>query len=331
VTARDAELHGVELHGVELHGVELHGVELRGVELRGVELRGVELHGTELHGTELHDTWDVVNGIRVHGLASVPDAVTLDRTPADGLPLVFVHGLGVSTRYLAPTMALLARQHPELAVAGLDLPGFGRSATPTHALDVPELADALAGWLDVRGIGPATFVGNSHGCQVIVELATRMPARVLGLVLNAPTMDPAHRTVLGQMTRVLLDIPREPLSLAVIVLRDYLRAGPIRLWRTLRSALADHIEEKLPMLAMPVAIVCGALDPVVTVPWSTEAARLTGISRPHAAGATLHVVPSASHALPFDDPASFAPLIVALVERVRRPAATTREGEGSSE
>lgn len=293
--------------------------------------RDAALHGADLHGAVLHDTWDVVNGVRVHGLTSAPDAVTLDASP-DMPPLVFVHGLGVSTRYLAPTMALLARRHPELAIAGLDLPGFGRSATSAHALDVPELADALAGWLDVRGIGPAVFVGNSHGCQVIVELAIRMPSRVLGLVLNAPTMDPAHRTVLGQVTRVLRDIPREPVSLAVIVLRDYLRAGPLRLWRTLRTALADHIDEKLPMLAMPVAIVCGALDPVVTVPWATEAARLTGMSVPHAVGATLHVVPTASHALPFDDPASFAPLIVALVERVRRlTTILTLASEGSSE
>ncbi len=284
-------------------------------------------HDAALQGAALHDTWDVVNGVRVHGLVSTHDTIS-HQVP----PIVFVHGLGVSTRYLAPTMAWLAREHPAMLVAGLDLPGFGRSATPSHALDVSELADALAGWLDARAIGPAVFVGNSHGCQVIVELATRMPARVLGLVLNAPTMDPAHRTVLGQMMRVVLDIPREPRALAVIVLRDYLRAGPLRLWHTLRSALADHLEEKLPLLEMPVAIVCGALDPVVTVPWATEAARLTGMSAPHAAGATLHVVPTASHALPFDDPASFAPLIVALVERVRRLATTTTHAfEGRSE
>ena len=51
-------------------------------------------------GTELHDTWDVVNGVRVHGLTSAPDAVTPD-VPPDAPPLVFVHGLGVSTRYFA--------------------------------------------------------------------------------------------------------------------------------------------------------------------------------------------------------------------------------------
>ena len=40
------------------------------------------------------------------------------------MPLVFVHGLGVSVRYLEPTMSRLGRAH---YVAGLDLPGFGRN------------------------------------------------------------------------------------------------------------------------------------------------------------------------------------------------------------
>ena len=252
---------------------------------------------------------DIVDGVSIHGLLSAR------ATAGDAPALVFVHGLGVSTRYLEPTMRRLTATH---AVTGLDLPGFGRSGTPTRPLDTTGLADALAKWLDVRGIGPAVFVANSYGCQVIVELTVRHPARVLGLVLNAPTMDPAHRTVFGQLWRVMADIPFEPWRLFLIVLRDYLRARPFRLLATLNHALADHIEEKLPDIAVPVLVVCGARDPVVTVAWSTEAARLVGISSSGAAGATLSVVPTAAHALPYDDPAAFAKLIDTFVQRVHR-------------
>jgi len=254
---------------------------------------------------------DVVDGVSIHGLVSGRP------TAGDAPTLVFVHGLGVSTRYLAPTMRQLAATHH---VVGVDLPGFGRSGTPPRALDTTELADALAKWLDVRGIGPALFVANSYGCQVIVELTMRNPARVLGLVLNAPTMDPAHRTVFGQLWRVIADIPFEPWRLALIVLRDYLRARPLRLLATLHHALADHIEEKLPDITVPVLVVCGARDPVVTVAWSTEAARLVGISSPGAAGATLSVVPTAAHALPYDDPVTFASLISAFVSTLHARA-----------
>ena len=252
----------------------------------------------------LESVRDVVDGVSIHGIVSSRPA------GSRGPTLVFVHGLGVSTRYLEPTMRQLTTTH---AVAGLDLPGFGRSGTPRKPLDTTGLADTLAAWLTARGIGPAVFVANSYGCQVIVEFTMRYPSRVLGLVLNAPTMDPAHRTVFGQLWRVIADIPYEPWRLALIVLQDYLRARPVRLLATLRHALADHIEEKLPDLSVPVLVVCGALDPVVTVAWSTEAARLVGISSPGAAGATLSVVPTAAHALPYDDPVTFASLITTFV------------------
>jgi hypothetical protein len=80
-----------------------------------------------------------------------------------------------------PTMAVLAREHP---VAGLDLPGFGRSGNPEHTLSLAELAETLARWLDARALRPA-----------------------VGLVLNAPTMNPAHRTGLGQPCRTTTRIP----------------------------------------------------------------------------------------------------------------------------
>ena len=252
---------------------------------------------------------DIVDGISIHARVST-------RVFGDGRTrLVFVHGLGVSVRYLEPTMVRLAKEHP---VSGLDLPGFGRSDTPPKALDTAGLGRALAAWLDARGIGPAIFIGNSYGCQVIVELAMQDPSRVVGLVLNAPTMDPAHRSIFGQLWRVLADIPFEPWRLGFLVAIDYLRARPLRLLATLRHALADHIEEKLPDIVAPTIVVCGALDPVVTVAWAAEAARLVGISSQGAAGATLTVVPTAAHALPYDDPASFASLIDAFVKRAQR-------------
>lgn len=254
----------------------------------------------------LRSVRDVVDGISIHG------RVSSGNVPAHRPPLVFVHGLGVSVRYLEPTMGLLAGEYP---VAGLDLPGFGRSGTPSHAYDCRELAAAVVGWLDARGIGPAVFIANSYGCQVVVELATRAPARVLGLVLNAPTMDPAYRTVFEQITRALAEIPRESIRLVPIVTRDYLRAGPLRLLATLRHALADRIEEKLPLLTVPTLVVAGARDFVVTVRWADEAARLVGMSAPGAAGATLAVIDDGAHALPFEHPAALAPLITALVER----------------
>src|SRR5207244_7249891 len=58
--------------------------------------------------------------------------------------VVFVHGIGVSSRYMVPTALKLAET---CRVYAPDLPGFGLSAKPSEFLDVPALADALAAWM----------------------------------------------------------------------------------------------------------------------------------------------------------------------------------------
>jgi 2-hydroxy-6-oxonona-2,4-dienedioate hydrolase len=273
----------------------------------------------------LRSVWNDVDGVVVHARVSVREF------PRERTPIVFVHGLGASARYMEPTMRVLAREHP---VAALDFPGFGRSDNPRrtfgrnesfrYTLSLRELSHTLARWLDVLQLPPGVLVGNSFGCQIIVDCVSHNAHCATGLVLNAPTMDPAHRTAFGQLIRVIADIPREPLSLAAIVARDYLRAGPIRLLKTLRSALADRIEEKLPRIAIPTMVVCGARDPVVTVEWADQVARLTGRDLPGATGGILKVLDHAAHALPYDDPEAFSALILELVARQGRDPARDR-------
>jgi pimeloyl-ACP methyl ester carboxylesterase len=268
------------------------------------------MHALTRTGASLRSEWTVVDGLRIHARLS---------EPADaGPPIVFVHGLGVSSRYMEPTLARLAATR---AVAALDLAGFGRSDAPPRPFTLRDHARTLDHWLDARGIGPTILVGNSYGCQVIVDCVARTPARAQGLVLNAPTMDPAHRSALVMIARVLADVPREPWRLAALVARDYWRAGPRRLLATLADALEDRIEEKLPGITQPTLVVCGARDPVVTVRWASECARLVGIERAGAAGGTMQCVATAAHALPYDDPDTFAAIIANFAEHGMRPLA----------
>ncbi|HST64088.1 MAG TPA: alpha/beta hydrolase [Mycobacteriales bacterium] len=177
--------------------------------------------------------WTAVGGTRLH-------ARTHDGT---GTRVVLVHGLAVSHRYLMPTAALLARRHP---VAALDLPGFGLSDEPGRVLDTRELADALGGWLGATGGGPVVLLGNSYGCQVIVDLVVRRPDVAAAVVLAGPTVDPAARSATRQVLRWLADVPREPPTQGPILLRDARDAGARRLLGTLRHSVRDRIERKLP-------------------------------------------------------------------------------------
>lgn len=194
------------------------------------------------------------------------------RVAGEGRPIVLVHGLAVSSRYFVPLARRLALRQRAVAP---DLPGYGRSATPIRALDIPRLASALLEWMDVERIAIATVVGNSVGCQVAVELAAESPHRVERLVLIGPTMDPAAPTMRAQLMRLMRDVVREPIGLNLAELRDYVRMGPRRILATARYALDDPFASKLSRVAQPALVVRGERDAIVSQAWAAEvAARL---------------------------------------------------------
>lgn len=229
----------------------------------------------------LKRVWAVVGGLPMHA------RVALNLAPAGAPVVVLVHGLVVSSRYMIPTVVRLA---PDCRVYAPDLPGFGRSAAPPHVLDIHGLADALVGWMRALGLGRVSLVGNSLGCQVIVDVALRYPEHVERIVLTGPTMDRRGRAGLEQARRLLLDVPRERPSLLVRWARDYLSAGAHRTLRTFWYGLTDPVEAKLPRVQIPALVVRGERDPIVPQAWAEEVARLLPMGR-------LVVIPGAPHAL----------------------------------
>jgi pimeloyl-ACP methyl ester carboxylesterase len=233
--------------------------------------------------------------------------------------IVFVHGIGVSGRYLLPTAGRLITT---CRVYVPDLPGFGLSGKPRDILDVPALADALAAWMRVMRLQTATLLGNSFGCQIIAELGVRHPALMTRAVLQGPTMDPKARTVTRQLLRWILNSPLEPVpawtSLGSVVRQDYRDAGVSRVIATFRHALHDRIEDKLPRLAVPTLIVRGSRDPIVPQRWAEDAARLLPRGR-------LVVVPDAAHTMTFTSPDALADVVRAFIAedagQARRDAA----------
>ena len=244
---------------------------------------------------ELESRWATVNGLRVHARVA---------SGGSGRPaLVFVHGLGVSGRYMVPTAARLASEFP---VYVPDLPGFGRSARPAHVLTVAELAGVLGEWIDEAALERPTLVGNSLGCQVAVELAVRRLERVRAAVLAGPTVDGHARSAPRQVLRLLIDSLREPPSLVPLIARDYLSAGVLRTALTAREALRDRIELKLPRLSRPTLVVRGSRDALVSARWAKEVTRLLPDGR-------LIVIPGAAHAVSYNAPEALAQAITSFL------------------
>ena len=243
-------------------------------------------------------------GIAMHARVSRP-AVAPDREP-----VVLVHGLGLSGRYMLPLAARLATRY---RVYLPDLPGFGDSEHPGHVLDVPGLADALVAWMSAAGLQRAALLGNSHGCQIIADLASRHPERVTRAILQGPTTPPEERGWVRQFIRWQQNQPYNPLSMAPYTRGDYGKAGYYRVLRTFAYAIDDPIEKKLPRISAPVLVVRGGRDPICRQGWAERAARSLPQGR-------LVVIPGVAHTLVFTSPLEMDRVCRPFLDKARAAA-----------
>lgn len=241
----------------------------------------------------LRSTWYDVHGMRFHVRHS---PVTATHAP---VPLICIHGWGVSGAYFIPAAERLANG---FSVHVPDLPGHGLSDTPPEALDVPGLAQALVDWMDSAGIARATLVGQSMGCQVAVEAAIAHPGRIERLVLIGPAPGPPGRGSGEQFARLLLGAPHERLSIMRHIVKDYLRMA----WRLVpefRFMTHHPFERRLAKVDLPTLLVHGEKDWITPQWWIDRLAALPATVRAEA-------IPGAAHAVHYSDPGPVAERIM---------------------
>lgn len=242
--------------------------------------------------------------------------VNQDRASVNSLPLVCVHGLVISGRYMMPFAKIMAAT-AEIYVP--DLPGYGRSYVPKKIFSASELADALAAILDALSLPRANFLGNSYGCQVLAEFAARYPQRVGKLVMVGPTVNSARRTFPAQLVDLLKSGLHEKLSLAGLLAYDYLKAGPRVVIETVKHALKHPVEKVLPRIPAPVLVARGAHDAMARQAWCEEVVRLL----PHA---KLQVLAGGAHALNYSCPQALTDLVKGFLADALPENATIQSG-----
>jgi len=101
-------------------------------------------------------------------------------TAGDAVPVLCVHGLASNAlTWVGVADRLHDRGHP---VAAVDLRGHGRSDKPDDGYDFATMGADLVAVLDALGWTTAVLAGQSTGGNLVVDLATRVPARVAGVV-----------------------------------------------------------------------------------------------------------------------------------------------------
>lgn len=126
-----------------------------------------------------------------------PDLNVLDA--GDGPPIVLLHGLTATNRYVVMGSRSLERSgHRVLAY---DARGHGASA-PGDVYDYPALAADLGALLDARGIERAVLAGASMGAHTAIRFALDHPERVAGLGIITPAHHPDSITDLERWDRL---------------------------------------------------------------------------------------------------------------------------------
>ena len=201
-----------------------------------------------------------------------------------GLPLVLLHGFPLHREIWDDVKTTLAS---EARVILPDLRGHGASPLGGATSTMEEMAADVAALLDGLGIERAALAGHSMGGYVALAFARIFPLRVLALSLVAshPLADGAEQAA-GRLANA-ERIEREGLAFMVKEMSAKLSANPILHQRigsiigenssrgaaAAQRGMAARQDERqtLAALDVPGLIVCGDLDPFVSLQRSQQA------------------------------------------------------------
>lgn len=240
--------------------------------------------------------WTTVAGLRVYSRVA-------ETSNTSATPIVHIHGFAISGRYLEPTAACLASDYPTYVP---DLPGHGYSEKPSRPLTIPELAEALAGYLDSVGVPRAIILGNSSGCLVAAEFAHRYPDRTESAVLVSPAGGRHNRPLIRGMMQLARDGLREPPSLARIAVPDYVRFGLGNSIQAFHRMSRYPTLQRLSHVPVPFLAVIGSRDPLVS-----ESQMEMILRSPADVDVVRHV--DAAHAINFSHPETLARIVNAYL------------------
>jgi len=214
-------------------------------------------------------------------------------------PVVLVHGIGMSHRYLARLHDVLGEDR---AVFSIDLPGFARLPTPDFDVDVTAMSQALGEVIESLGLGPVVLVGHSMGAQWVVEAALQRPDLVAHVVAIGPVTDDEHRSLGAQAIALARDTLGETPVINAIVFTDYLRCGLPWYLTQARHMVAYPIEDRVAGLRRGLLIIRGEHDPIAGVEWCRRL-------RERAPSAALVTIPGRYHVAQFSSPRAVADAI----------------------
>jgi 3-oxoadipate enol-lactonase len=244
-----------------------------------------------------------------------------------GLPVLFIHGIGGGARQFAAQLRHLRGRARAIA---LDLPGYGGSA-PLPLVSIESLAAALGGFIAALGLERPILVGHSIGGMIVQRLIAQSPALARGVVLSQTSAafgskDPAWgerfvRERLGPLDAghsmadlaegmVAAMVGPDPDPLGVRIARETIARTPETTYRDMVLAMPGFdLRCALPRIAVPALLVAGSADPNAPA----EGMRRMAARIP---GAEFALIEGAGHLVHLERPAAFNALLDGFLDRV---------------
>jgi len=260
-------------------------------------------------------------------LIDTGDAQIFVRAEGAGEPLIWLHGLGMSSELWRAQWPVFT---PRYRCVAVDLRGFGQSSKPSaagaYAIDV--LAGDIAAVIEQLALGRCHVLGTSMGGFIAQSLALARPELCRSLVLchTAPHMSiPAD--VLATRLEALRNQPLDEYAQLVVAQACSARASAeLRAWVASMLARNDQraytqvlseglsgfdVRGELARLALPTLVVVGEDDRVLPPGGGRELARLI-------AGAELVELSGVGHLGYAENPQAFNRSVLAFLDGLGR-------------
>ncbi len=238
-----------------------------------------------------------------------------------GAPVVFVHGLGVTSNVWFAQREVLSR---DFRVIVYDRSGCGLSARRSEGYSIAGWADELAALLDDVEVETSIVVGHSLGSMVAQRFAETYPERTRALVLvgGEAALSPEGRDILTSradvierrglsavvdtwLESVLAPATREANPTLAGLLRAMFLANDAHTYVQQAMALRDgDVRPQQGDIRCPTLLLAGDQDPVTPVAWQRDIQAAIPGSR-------LQLFPDTAHMVMLESPSAFN---VALLE-----------------
>ena len=231
--------------------------------------------------------------------------------------IVFLHGWGSNSPLWFSSTLKLAEYGFELYF--LDLPGFGKSASPLHPFFLENYAEIVAGFMKKLELVRPFLVGHSFGGKTGVRIAAKKMTQLSGLVLvdssGLPHTSFATQAKIGfaKTVKPLMNLSfMQGIRSGLLHLSgsdDYIAFPELR--ETFVNIIREHVQDELPEISTPSLIIWGDRDDNSYTPL-----RDAPVFRSTIPVAEMEIIKNAGHYCFLDQPTVFFNVLLRFVEKI---------------